>query len=543
MDIEKLLPYVKKPSQYIGQEWNSVVRSPKSEVQYPLKFCLVFPDFYEIGMSNLGIQILYNILNKNKDIICERAFVPQEDMAEILRKNNLPLFSIETKTPLNEFDIIGFNIQYELCYTNILNILDLSKIPFKTKERIDLEKNTKQKYPLIIAGGPACVNPLPLSEFIDAFVLGDGEDVILKIIEKFKDSKIEKLKILEELAKIQSVYVPILHDGKKVIEKSTVDLEIAEYPVRPVVPLLDTTQNRLNIEIMRGCARRCLFCQASKLYSPQRIRSKEKILEILQKGLDSTGYDEVSLLSLSTSDYPGIDELINSVLDICLKKKVAVSLPSLRCQPSSVDLASKTRVFKKTSLTIAPEAGTERLRKYIGKSITDVEILETTKYANKLGWHLIKLYFMIGLPTETAEDIDGIVSLVRNIKNQTPQLNLNITISPFVPKAHTVFEREQFFGLDYFNEKQNYLRKKLPAKIKTHKSEMSLIEAVFARGDEKLGDVLTTAYKNGCRFDQWSESFSYDKWLDAFKKCNINPNDYLKKIEDSKTLPWSFIKL
>ncbi|MFA5778688.1 MAG: radical SAM protein [Elusimicrobiota bacterium] len=544
MDLEKILPFVKKPSQYIGEEWNSN-RQPLTANRPPLKFCLVFPDLYEIGMSNLGMQIIYNILNKTEFVVCERAFSPAADMEMILRKNNLPLFSIETKAPINEFDIIGFNIQHELCYTNILNILDLSKIPLKTNQRGD----SQFQYPLIIAGGPACVNPLPISEFIDAFVIGDGEDVVIQISNLayrqagLKSKISNKSELLKELSEIPSVYVPSFHDGKKIIKKNIVDLESAEYPVNPVVPFLNITQNRLNVEIMRGCARGCSFCQASKLYSPRRFRSKERILEIIECGLASTGYDEISLLSLSTSDYPKINELMDDVLKVCLQKKVAVALPSLRCHPSSVDLAVKTLVFKKTSLTFAPESGTERLRKHIGKFITDAEILETTNYAHKSGWRLIKLYFMLGLPTETNEDIEGIVSIVKSIKKQTPQLNLNITISPFVPKPHTVFEREKFFNPDYFNEKRIYLKKKLPAEVKSHKPEMSVIEAIFARGDEKLCPVLEAAHKNGCKFDNWNETFSYEKWLDAFSKCSINPEDELKEIENSKTLPWDFIKL
>ncbi|MFH0947595.1 MAG: TIGR03960 family B12-binding radical SAM protein [Elusimicrobiota bacterium] len=558
--IKKFLPFVKKQSQYIGEEWNTTYHLPLTT--YHLRFCLVFPDLYEIGMSNLGMQILYNILNKNGHIVCERAFSPEQDMEELIRKNNLPLFSIETKTPLNEFDIIGFNIQHELCYTNILNILDLAKIPLKTKDRMGTVR--KGQSPLIIAGGPACVNPLPLSEFIDAFVIGDGEDIITKIT-NYRLQITDKTELLSKLSEIPSVYVPSfypvrsgphqadhdtsngVHDGKKFIKKNVVDLETAEYPMKPIVPFLNTVQNRLNVEIMRGCSRGCFFCQASKLYSPRRIRSKEKILEIIEKGLASTGYDEISLLSLSTSDYPEINELMDDVLKICIPKNVAVALPSLRCNPASVDLAAKTRVFKKTSLTFAPEAGTERLRKHIGKFITDAEILETTNYAHKSGWRLIKLYFMLGLPTETNEDIEGIVSLVRSIKKQTPQLNLNITISPFVPKPHTVFEREKFFGFEYFNEKKLYLKKKLPAEVKSHKPEMSTIEAVFARGDEKLCSVLEAAHKNGCKFDNWNESFSYEKWLDAFSKCNINPDNYLKEIvvadSSASVLPWGFIEL
>ena len=273
------------------------------------------------------------------------------------------------------------------------------------------------------------------------------------------------------------------------------------------------------------------------------MKKLERILEIIEKGLASTGYDEISLLSLSTADYPNINELMDDVLKVCVAKKVAVALPSLRCHPSSVDLAAKTLVFKKTSLTFAPEAGTERLRKHIGKFITDAEILETTNYAHKSGWRLIKLYFMLGLPTETNEDIEGIVSIVKSIKKQTPQLNLNITISPFVPKPHTVFEREKFFNTDYFNEKRVYLKKKLPAEVKSHKPEMSTIEAIFARGDEKLCSVLEAAHKNGCKFDNWNETFSYEKWLEAFSKCSINPTDYLKETEPAKPLPWSFIEL
>ncbi|PIU82869.1 MAG: B12-binding domain-containing radical SAM protein [Elusimicrobia bacterium CG06_land_8_20_14_3_00_38_11] len=538
MDLEKFLPFVKKPAQYIGQEWNSTSHFPLPTSH--LRFCLVFPDLYEIGMSNLGLQIIYNILNKTEFVVCERAFSPAADMETLLRKNNLPLFSIETKTPLNEFDIIGFNIQHELCYTNILNILDLAKIPLKTKDRMGTVREGQS--PLIIAGGPACVNPLPISEFIDAFVIGDGEDIITQIT-NYKLQITNKNDLLKKLSEIPSVYVPSFHNGKRTIKKNIVDLESAQFPTNPVVPFLNVIQNRLNVEIMRGCGRGCFFCQASKLYSPRRLRSKEKILEIIEKGLASTGYDEISLLSLSTSDYPKINELMDDVLKVCVAKKVAVALPSLRCHPSSVDLAAKTRVFKKTSLTFAPEAGTERLRKHIGKFITDAEILETTNYAYKSGWRLLKLYFMLGLPSETDEDIEGIVSIVRSIKKQTPLLNLNITISPFVPKPHTVFEREKFFGTDYFNEKRIYLKKKLPAEVKSHKPEMSTIEAIFARGDEKLCSVLEMAYKNGCKFDNWNEFFSYEKWLDAFSKCGVNPDGELKEIEKSKALPWDFIEL
>ena len=534
MDIEKYLSFIKKPAQYIGREWNAIYKKNPDNSKL-LKFCLVFPDIYEIGMSNLGLQILYNILNKRDDVFCERAFSPEQDMEDVLKNNNLPLFSIETKTPLNEFDIVGFNIQHELCYTNILNILSLSKIPLKSNERND-------NNPLIIAGGPACVNPLPISDYIDAFVVGDGEDIINKIVDLKLKTK-NKQELLKELSKIDSIYVPLLHDGKKIIEKNIVDLETAEYPVKPLVPFMNITQNRISVEIMRGCARGCSFCQASKLYHPRRIKSKEKILEIIEKGIASTGYDEISLLSLSTADYPQINELMDSVMRICLKKRVAVSLPSLRCHPSSVDLATKTRTFKKTSLTFAPEAGTERLRKHIGKFLTDAEILETAGYSFKSGWRLIKLYFMIGLPTETEADIEGIVSLVRSIKKQTPQLNLNISISPFVPKPHTVFEREKFFGLNYFSEKRDFLKRKLSTAVKFHKPEISMLEAIFARGDKNLNPVLLTAFENGCKFDQWNEKFLYQKWLDAFKENKIELNDYLKEIESSKVLPWSFIKL
>ncbi|MEW6557639.1 MAG: TIGR03960 family B12-binding radical SAM protein [Elusimicrobiota bacterium] len=538
MDIENLLPFVKKPAQYIGQEWNSKVRSQKSEVRSQIRFCLIFPDLYELGMSNLGIQILYSILNHHPDVICERAFAPMADMEALLRKEGLPLFSIETKTPLNQFDILGFSIQHELCYTNILNILNLSNIPVESENR----NSQSSTYPLIIAGGPACVNPLPLSDFIDAFVIGDGENIITQIAD-YRLQIADKQELLKKLAEISSVYVPLLDNKEKIVKKNTVDLQTTQYPTEPVVPYLNITQNRLNVEIMRGCPRGCLFCQASKIYSPKRIRSKEKILEIIEKGLHRTGYDEISLLSLSSSDYPQINDLMDVVVKLCYQKKVAVALPSLNCQRSSLQLAEKTRIFKKTSLTFAIEAGTERLRKYIGKFVSDDEILATTGSACKAGWRLIKLYFMLGLPTETDTDIDGIVILVKNIKKQAPQLNLNITISPFVPKPHTAFEREQFFGIDYFNEKKNYLKKNLAANVKFHNPEMSLIEAVFARGDKKLNNLLKEAYKNGCKFDQWNEHFSAELWRSAFANVGINPLDYLKKTEKSVVLPWDFIKL
>ena len=449
-----ILKRVSKPSRYIGYEWNSY---HKSWTENNIKICFCFPDLYEIGASNLGIEILYHIVNSREDSLAERCFAPELDMEELLRKENIPLFSLESKSPINKFDLIGFSLQYELCFTNVLNILDLGKIPVFKKDR-------KEIFPLIIAGGPICSsNTKPVEDFFDFFVIGEAEEIIHKIIDTInnfknnnKQNKQNKNDLLKNLSEIEGVYIP---EFKKDIKRITVDIEKSFYPVKFIVPYTQTVHNRLNIEISRGCVYKCNFCQATNLYHPWRERSIEKIMYLIKEGIENTGYEQFSLGSFSVSNYSKIDNLMINVSDFSKRTKTFFSVPSLRCNLKSIRILKYLILPRRSGLTFAIEAGTERLRKFINKDISEQDIFETLSEVNKLGWKLVKLYFMIGLPTETQEDIDGIVKLVKKIKNSFPKLEFNITVSPFVPKPKTPFENFKQENIQTLFNKQNILFK------------------------------------------------------------------------------------
>jgi len=556
--LDDILPFVSKPGRYLGNEWN-VVHKDWGSVQ--VKVALCYPDIYELGMSNLGLQILYSIINQREDSLAERVYAPGLDMEEILKKRGISLFSLESKKPLKDFDIIGFTLQHELSYTNVLNILNLAKIPLRSHNR-------DGKFPLIIAGGPSASNTEPLADFIDAFVLGDGEEVVEEIIETYKNrsssDSSERLKrgdgILKALANIPGVYVPSLYevnyreDGTiermereeagipERIDKRVVNLESSHYPLAPLVPLIDISQNRLNLEIQRGCPHSCQFCQSQTVYGPCRARSKKRLLEIAEASLKSTGYDEISLTSLSSTDYPGIEELIGEFLVRYGKNHTSVSLPSLRPDKFSLDLAIRIQKVRKTGLTFAPEAGSERLRRLIGKEISDEDFISAISQAYNAGWRLLKLYFMIGLPTEKEDDIEAIIRLVKELKSRHRNLNFNITIAPFVPKPHTPFQWLPMEKLTELRRKKDYLSRRLPAQIKGHTVESSFLEAVFSRGDRRLGMVLEKAWEMGCKFDQWKEHFRFDIWEEAFSKCSLDPDFYVYRKRDfEEILPWSHL--
>ncbi|MBU0952700.1 MAG: TIGR03960 family B12-binding radical SAM protein [Elusimicrobia bacterium] len=535
-EIKEVLKLIKRPSRYINSEWNSIHKNHAD-----VNVCFCFPDLYELGASNLGLEILYQIVNSRPDAAAQRCYCPDKDLEELLISRNLPLFSIETQQPLKDFDIVGFSLQYELCFTNVLTMLKCAGIPFKSIER------GNSNFPLLIAGGPVCYNPEPMSDFFDLFVIGDGEEVIGEILDKIKELKAKdqrsKTEILVELAKIPGVYVPVLHktlsDYK--IEKRTVNIEKSFYPVKPIVPYMQTVHDRLNIEISRGCVHGCRFCQATNIYHPWRDRSQEKIMQLLDKGIKNTGYDELSLSSLSVSSYPEIDELIKKVNEYCLNENVSLSIPSLRCNSRSVKLFPFLIYPKRANLTFAIEAGSQRLRNVIGKEISDEDVYNTMLEAGKYGWKLVKLYFMIGLPGEQNEDIEAIINMVNKLVRLTPRINYNITISPFVPKPHSPFQWAGMENTDSLQEKKNVLTRRLKASVKGHNINMSRLEGVFARGDSKLSSALISAWEKGARFDHWHEYFRNDIWENSFIEHSIDKSHYLGPRNETDELPWSHI--
>lgn len=541
--MKEYLSRVSKPVRYLGREINSIRKDP-SEIK--LKFCFAFPDVYEVGMSHLGIQILYHILNAKSGVACERVFAPWVDMEKILREKKAPLSSLESSTPLSRFDILGFSLQYELCFTNVLTMLDLSGIPLFSRDRDD-------RFPLVIAGGPAVFNPEPVAEFFDAMVIGDGEEAVLEICDlaiQWKEARGKRDDLLRSLSKLGGVYVPGLHQGQQVRKRLVSDLNRTPFPTCPIVPYMKVVHDRLNLEIARGCKRGCRFCEAGFIYRPYRERDPEAVMEILKASLKQTGYEEISLLTLSAGDYSSIGPLLSNLMDRFESKRVAVSFPSLRIESIVGHLAGEVKRVRKTGFTIAPEAATERLRRVINKELDESTLFQGTRDLFSMGWKNMKLYFMAGLPTEKEEDLRAIIDLSRRIvscgERQRIHPQISVSVSTFVPKPHTPFQWEPQLSLDAMKERLQFLKEQVKGKkirFKWQDPHLSLLEGVFSLGDRKLSNVLVEAYRLGCRFDGWSDQFQYDVWKKAFEKTSLDMTSYTRKKGVETFLPWSFVDI
>ncbi len=564
-EVEKILGYVQKPARYVGGELNSVVKD-KSSVDIRYAFC--FPDTYEIGMSHLGLKILYGMINEREDAWCERVFAPDIDMEEQMRKHNIPLYALESGDCLTEFDIIGFTLQYELCYTNVLNMLDLAGIPLFSRDRDD-------SFPIICCGGPCACNIEPMADFFDIVFLGEGEDstsAALDLLKECKRNGATKAEFLQKAKDIQGVYVPSFYvdsyneDGtlKELIaingapervKKAVVsDLNKSYYPDKFVVPFIQVVHDRAVAEIFRGCIRGCRFCQAGFIYRPIREKSVDVINKQSKAVVEATGYDELSLCSLSTSDHSCVNEMLTSLIDWTVKEKINLSLPSLRVDNFSDELVEKLKLVRRSGLTFAPEAGTQRMRDVINKNITEDDVMATCTKAFDNGWSSVKLYFMMGLPTETMEDIEGIANLAMNVvhafyKNPNRQkgtgVQVSVSCSSFIPKPFTPFQWEPEDSMEVLKEKQKHLLESIPSRkvrVSYHETPSSLLEGVFARGDRRLSAVIYDAFKSGCKFDSWDEHFKFDEWMKAFEKNGIDPYFYtLRKRPFDELLPWDHI--
>lgn len=563
--LEKLLMTVQKPGRYSAGEVNNIIKK-KEEVDVRFAFC--FPDTYEIGMSHLGMKILYSLFNSKDYIWCERVFAPWTDFEKVMRENDIPLFALESRDYVKDFDIIGFTLQYELSYSNVLNMLDLAGIPLKSSDRKGLKG-------LVVAGGPCACNPEPLADFVDAFFLGEGEEVDLEFIDLYRESlknNESKEEFLIKASKIEGVYVPSLYEveynsdntvksvtpkcgAPQTVKKRIIkDMDSVFYPDNFVVPYIEIVHDRAVEEIFRGCIRGCRFCQAGFIYRPVREKSTDTVNRQAKVLCESTGYDELSLSSLSTSDYTKIEDLLSSLLDWTDKEKVSLSLPSLRIDNFSDELLDKIKHIRKSGLTFAVEAGTQRLRDVINKNITEEEILSTCRTAFAGGYTSVKLYFMIGLPTETDEDIKGIALLAQKIVDEFYSLperpkgksvNVSVSVSTFVPKPFTPFQFDPQITKEEIERRQNLLKSSITTRkisLKWHESSTSFLEGVFARGDRRLCDVLLAAHKTGCKFDGWSECFSLERWLDVFKDCGVDPEFYANRLRSyEEVLPYEHL--
>ena len=567
---DEILLSIQQPARYIGGEINSVCKDPSS---VDVRFAMCFPDVYDIGMSHLGIQILYDMLNKMPDVYCERVYSPWTDLDAIMREKHIPLFAIESQDPVKDFDILGITLQYEMCYTNILQILDLSGIPLHGSDRTWDD-------PIVIGGGPCAYNPEPIAEFFDLFYIGEGETAYRQLIDIYKDSRKNgesRETFLKRAAGVPGIYVPSLYepeyheDGtlkafrptcpeapEKVVKQLVLDMTEAVYPEKPLVPFIKVTQDRVVLETMRGCTRGCRFCQAGMIYRPVREKNVERLKDLAYKMLKNTGHEEISLSSLSSSDYRSLEELVRFLIEEFHGKGVNVSLPSLRIDAFSLDVMSKVQDVKKSSLTFAPEAGSQRLRDVINKGLTEEEILQGAADAFKGGWNRVKLYFMLGLPTETVEDMEGIALLSEKIAEEyyeipKDQRNGKVQVvastSFFVPKPFTPFQWARMSTKEEFLDKARVVNRKMKEmlnhkslKYNWHEADVTVLEGVLARGDRRVAAVIEEAYRNGALYDAWSESFRNDIWMKAFEACGVDIDFYTTRERSLDELfPWDFI--
>ena len=567
---DEILLSIQQPARYIGGEINSVCKDPSS---VDVRFAMCFPDVYDIGMSHLGIQILYDMLNKMPDVYCERVYSPWTDLDAIMREKHIPLFAIESQDPVKDFDILGITLQYEMCYTNILQILDLSGIPLHGSDRTWDD-------PIVIGGGPCAYNPEPIAEFFDLFYIGEGETAYRQLIDIYKDSRKNgesRETFLKRAAGVPGIYVPSLYepeyheDGtlkafrptcpeapEKVVKQLVLDMTEAVYPEKPLVPFIKVTQDRVVLEIMRGCIRGCRFCQAGMIYRPVREKNVERLKDLAYKMLKNTGHEEISLSSLSSSDYRSLEELVRFLIEEFHGKGVNVSLPSLRIDAFSLDVMSKVQDVKKSSLTFAPEAGSQRLRDVINKGLTEEEILQGAADAFKGGWNRVKLYFMLGLPTETVEDMEGIALLSEKIAEEyyeipKDQRNGKVQVvastSFFVPKPFTPFQWARMSTKEEFLDKARVVNRKMKEmlnhkslKYNWHEADVTVLEGVLARGDRRVAAVIEEAYRNGALYDAWSESFRNGIWMKAFETCGVDIDFYTTRERSlDEQFPWDFI--
>lgn len=567
---DEILLSIDKPARYIGNEVNAVKKDIDA---VDVSFVMCFPDVYEIGMSHLGIQILYDMFNRREDVCCDRVYSPWTDLDKIMREKEIPLFAVESQRPIKDFDFLGITIQYEMCYTNILQILDLSKIPLLSKDRTE-------EHPIVIGGGPCTYNPEPIADFFDIFYMGEGETQYFNLIDAYKEVKAKggsRKEFLERAAEIPGMYVPAFYDvaynengtiksfqknnphaQDKIRKELVMNMDETYYPEKPIVPFIKATQDRVVLEIQRGCIRGCRFCQAGMVYRPVRERSLEFLKHQATQMLKNTGHEEISLSSLSSSDYSQLEGLVNFLIEDCKEKGVNISLPSLRIDAFSLDVMSKVQDVKKSSLTFAPEAGSQRLRDVINKGLTEEDIINGAGMAFDAGWNRVKLYFMLGLPTETEEDMKGIAYLCEKIAKRyyeipKDQRNGKVQIvassSFFVPKPFTPFQwspmctKEEYLSrARIVNQTMKEQLNRKSMKYNWHEADVTVLEGVLARGDRKISSVILAAYEKGCLYDAWSETFDNKKWMEAFEDCGISIDFYNTRTRDlDEILPWDFI--